>query len=297
MTDPTAILTPISQRIPPAARYRRLPSALFPEPIIPERVILPGPDIHHSFAIQVAIDDAAEADAFSVRWQVYCQELGYEPADRFPDRRERDSADQRSVQVLAYHRASGRPAGAFRLLMADPADPAAPFHLEEVCPLLDPGSVPRDPARRLGCAELSRFCILPDFRRFDAGCQDPPWGIEAGRWHAEAIHRRGLAGLMWLAAAQLVVSLRLDWLLALTEPRLQALARCWGFAFAPIGRGIEFRGLRQPYRIDRRALRALLHIPQGDALLAPLATGIERDARRHPLLQAYFRDRTAVVRR
>ena len=47
--------------------------------------------------LRIACDDATESDAFAVRWQVYCHELGFEPAERFPDRRERDAADLRSV--------------------------------------------------------------------------------------------------------------------------------------------------------------------------------------------------------
>lgn len=287
-TDYAVTHKPVSGRSPSQFRYQRLPSAVMPEPIIPERLLLPLHGILDVFSIRLAVDDKTEDDAFAVRWQVYCHELGFESKERFPGRREHDAADQRSVQVVAYHRETGEAAGCFRLLLADPIDRSAPFHLEEVCSDLLPGIFPAQGDARLGCAELSRFCITAPFRRFDATLDTPPRGADPQRWRAEAIHRRGLAGLLWLTAAHLAVTLRLDYLLALMEPRLQLLGRSLGFTFTAIGGPVDFRGERVPYRIDRRSLRTLLAVPQTRALMAPITPGIDADARRHPILQPYF---------
>lgn len=289
---PRAGLVPLAQRQAPAIRYRRMPSALMPEPIIPDRVVMPAADILQAFAVEVALDDATEAEAFAVRWQVYCHELGYEPAERFPDGREYDADDQRSLQVVVRHRASGRAAACFRLLLAG-AD--APFHLEQVCPRLDPGRLPAGEGRH-GLAEVSRFCIRGEFRRFDAANDQPPWGLDPQLWRDQGPHRRGLAGLMWLAAAHLAVTVRLDYLLALMEPRLQALGRLWGFTFEPIGEAVEFRGQRVPYRLDRRSLRALLALPAAAALVAPMAGTLEAGAVSHPLLRQHLAARTDAYR-
>jgi N-acyl amino acid synthase of PEP-CTERM/exosortase system len=247
----------------------------------------PLPSIHDVFELRVATDDRTEADAFSVRWQVYCQEYGYEPGERFPDHCECDSADLRSVSVVAYYRATGAPVGCFRLLFADPARVDEPFHLEEVCVERDPGSIPERGNARMGCAEISRFCILAPFRRFTRTADaQPPAGLDAARWESD--RRQNLAALMWLSAAHLAVHLRLDCLLALMEPRLQAACRSIGFTFHPIGPPVEFRGQRVPYRIDRRALRALLALPQTAALLAPIAPRWEAQASAHPQLVNYL---------
>lgn len=285
--------SPLANRIIPRFRYQRMPTMLMPEPEIPERVVPPQSGIHEVFDVRVGIDREIECDAFRLRWQVYCRELGYEPEERFPDGRERDALDARSVQVVVYHRRSGRPAACFRLVMADPTDPREPFHLEEVCHGLATDAVPAAVESRPGCAELSRFCILGAFRRYDGLTEAPPWGIDAGTWAAESVHRRGLAGLMWLAAADLVVALRLDYLFALMEPRLQLLGRVLGFQFRALGPAVEFRGQRVPYRIDRRSLRSLLLVPQTRALMEPLAARLEADAWSHPLLIPYLRARTA----
>lgn len=295
--DRTTCLTPIRCRQVPSFRYQRTPSALMPMPCLPERIVLPEPGIHELFTLRVACDDATEADAFAVRWQVYCNELGYEPADRFPDRCERDAADLRSVQVVAYHRPGGRPVACFRLVMADPAHPRARFHVEQVCPTLAPRAIPDDGEARRGCAELSRFCIIAPFRRFEAGAEAPPWGIDPLRWAAEARLRRGLAGLMWLAAAHIAAELRLDYLLTLMEPRLEVLGRAMGLAFLAIGSPVDFRGLRAPYRIDRRSLRSLLGQQQAAGLLLPLVPALDEGMRRHPLLQPYLAARTNRIDR
>ena len=119
--------------------------------------------------------------------------------------------------------------------------------------------------------------------------------IPTGRWHAETEHRLDLASLLWLSAAHLAVDIRLDYILALMEPRLQLLARSVGFVFQPIGPGVEYRGLRMPYRIDRRALRALLQVPQTAAFLTPVTADWHDQATRHPMLSSYLTSRPEPV--
>lgn len=296
-SSPNATRTPISDRLRPRFTYLRRPTALMPMPTLPERIILPEIGIGEVFDIRVAIDDVTENAAFSVRWEVYCRELGFEPMERFPDHCEHDAADLRSVQVVAYHRSSGRPVGCYRLLMADPVVPAAPFHVEEVCQRLTAGAIPATGLGRLGYAELSRFCIIAPFRRFDAATEAPPFGIAPERWLAEARHRRGLSGLLWLTAARIALELRLDYLLTLMEPRLQQLGKAMGFNFTAIGDPVEFRGERVPYRIDRRALRSLLQVPQTAALLTTILPHLDGDLTLHPLLTPYLSSRTARISR
>lgn len=289
MSDRHAVVTPLATRVVPTRRYRSMPSLVMPDPGVPDRVLPPQPSINELFELRVAVDDTTEADAFTVRFQVYCEELGYEPRERFDDRCECDRADLRSVSVVAYYRPTGTPVGCYRLLLADPARVDEPFHLEEVCPQRQPGSIPESGDRRMGCAEISRFCIIAPFRRFTrAGAAQPPAGIDPERWEREAPRRSNLAALMWLSAAHLAVHLRLDCILALMEPRLRLLCRSIGFAFEPIGPAVEFRGQRVPYRIDRRALRALLQVPQTAELLAPVAAAWEAQASAHPLLANYL---------
>lgn len=289
MTVSTSCATALADPMVTDFRYRRLPTLEMPVPNIPEGTELPRPEIHAVFELRLATTRAIENDAFAIRWQVYCRELGYEPTEKFPDQRESDAADRHAVQVVAYHRRTGLPVGCFRLLLADPARLEEPFHIEEICTDLRPGSLPRAGERRLGYAEMSRYCILAPFRRFT---RQAPAGMEPAHWQAEEPLRRGLATLMWLAAVHLAVHIRLDYILALMEPRLCQLARSWGFVFEAIGPGVDFRGLRVPYRIDRRSVRALLRDPVISALLSPVTPAWDAQAEQHPLLRNYLRQQT-----
>ncbi len=287
--DVVATPTPLANRAYPRFAYRHTPTAELPLPVLPERIVLPGAAIHDAFVIEIACDDRTEHEAYALRWEVYCHELGYEEGS--PEHKEYDAADQRSVQVVVRHRATGRVAACYRLVMADPDHPDIPFHVEEVCGSIDRLAVPARGEARRGFAELSRFCIAAAYRSHDLVAGPPP-GISAPLWSAEAAHRRGLAGLMWLSAAHIAVSIRLDYLLTLMEPRLRQLGTVMGLGFAAIGGPVEFRGVRVPYRIDRRSLRSLLEARQTAALVGPLRIALDGGIRRHPLLAAYLDNRS-----
>lgn len=287
MTEASTSSNSISNRLVPRFTYKRTPTSLMPMPTLPDRLILPDERILDLIDIRIATDDASEEMAFSVRWDVYCRELGFEPTERFPDRRESDDDDLRSVQVVAIHRPTGQPVGCFRLVLADPVHTSRPFHVEAVCSRLHAGAIPSAGKERLGYAEISRFCIIAPFRHFDAAIDTPPWDIDRQAWADEIPLHRGLAGLMWLVAARVAVVLRLDYLLTLMEPRLQMLSRVMGMNFQPIGEAVYFRGMRVPYRIDRRSLRSLLVAKQAAPLLVPLEQEISRGIEAHPLLTSY----------
>lgn len=297
MTNEPTSSNSISQRLSPRFAYKRTPTALLPMPTLPERLSLPELPILDLFDIRIATDDETEAHAFAVRWEVYCRELGFEPAERFANHRESDPDDLRSVQVVAFHRPTGNPVGCFRLLLADPGDIRRPFHVEQVCSSQRLGAIPTMGQARLGHAELSRFCITAPFRHFDATAEAPPWGIPREAWDAEIPLHRGLAGMLWLVAARIAVRIRLDYLLTLMEPRLQTLGRAMGLNFQSIGDPVEFRGIRVPYRIDRRSLGALLSLPQTARLLQPLDEAIAHGIEAHPLLASYLACHTARITR
>lgn len=284
----TSTLTPISQRLAVPIRYHRTPTLLTADPPGAARRIPLSPAITDAYAIAIALDDRVEADAFAVRWEVYCRELGYEPVDSFPAHGEYDDEDQRALQVVAYHRASARAVGCFRLVLADPRDPTAPFHIEKVCGGLPPEAFPGTADGRLGCVELSRFCIVGSHRRHDAA-DAPPDGVDGQRWRAEAPQRRGLPALLWLTAAAIVVRAGLDHLYALMDPRLEFLSRAMGMSFTAVGPGVQFRGVRLPYRTGRRDLQAMLQAYRSPAI-ASLLDATATAALRHPALAPYLPD-------
>lgn len=266
--------------------YRPLPSGLFPPSPRPELVVLPGLDILDTFAVEVLIGRESEQEAYRLRYEVYCKELGWEPCDGQPSGCERDADDDRSAQVLFRHRASGQAVATFRLVLADLQDPLAPFPFERHCPLLLPGMVEQDPVRRLGCAELSRFCVIGAFRH--GGADGPvPWGLDPGQWQREWPQRRGLGRLMVLVAAQAMLSIGLDWYYILSEAGLRSILRASGFPFARVGPDIEWNGRRSPARCGRPTVRTGLGTPEGRVLAGPLASLLRPALARHPLLGIY----------
>jgi N-acyl amino acid synthase of PEP-CTERM/exosortase system len=269
-----------------AGAYRQLPSGLFPPSPLPELVALPGLGILDTFAVEVLAGAQAEQEAHRLRYEVYCRELGWEPCDGQPSGCERDADDDRSVQLLFRHRASGRGVATFRLVLADPQDPLAPFPFEHHCPLLLPGMVDQEPARRLGCAELSRFCVVAPVRH--GGAEGPvPWGLDPGQWQREWPHRRGLGRLMVLVAAQAMLSIGLDWIYILSEAGLRSILRSSGFPFTRVGPDIEWNGRRSPARCGRPTVRSGLGTPEGRVLAGTLASLLRPALARHPLLGIY----------
>ncbi|MCK6487452.1 MAG: PEP-CTERM/exosortase system-associated acyltransferase [Planctomycetes bacterium] len=266
--------------------YRAIPSGLFPDTPLPELVVLPGPDILDTFAVEVLSGAQAEQEAFRLRYEVYCRELGWEPGGSHPTGCECDADDDRAVQFLFRHRASGRAVATFRLVLADPLDPLAPFPFERHCPMLLPGMVEQDPVRRLGCVEPSRFCVLPAVRH--GGPDGPvPWELSPESWRREWPHRRGLGRFMVLVAAHAMVAIGIDWAYVLSEAGLRAILRSSGFPFARIGPDIEWKGRRSPSRLGRPMARAGLVRPEARVLGGLIAERLRPALARHPLLAIY----------
>ena len=81
------------------------------------------------FQIEAASNERVRDDVFRVRHEVYCEELKFEPER--PDRRETDRYDSHSVHCLLRGASAPHPpVGCTRLVLANPADLAAPFPVD-----------------------------------------------------------------------------------------------------------------------------------------------------------------------
>ena len=79
-----------------------------------------------------------------LRYRVYCEEFGYEPAEAFPDGRESDSFDDHALHCEIIHRGSGEAAGCVRLICATDTHrlPLVIFHADH--PVLPARDLERD---------------------------------------------------------------------------------------------------------------------------------------------------------
>ena len=70
------------------------------------------------FDIELVATQAERDRIGRLRYRVYCEEFGYEPAEAFPDGREVDRVDDHSMHCLVTHRGTGLAAGCVRMICA-----------------------------------------------------------------------------------------------------------------------------------------------------------------------------------
>ena len=251
------------------------------------RTILPKQETFEIFDLEVANDRRRMSDCHSVRWHVFGQDGTSGDECRGM---ETDAMDSRSVQVICYHRASGMPCATFRIVLCNAEDPLAKFPIEEKTDLTSvSGRLFRHmPTRRFGIAEISRFCILKEFRRGGVEEGAPPAGIDPRVWASEERHRLGLAGLLWLGAAEIACHLHVEQLYALMETRLARLAEITGVLFEQLGPEVPRPGaMRAPYVAGQSSLRSLLAKANGMDVAKRLCEDIAGQLSKNPILHRH----------
>ena len=158
-------------------------------------------------------------DVFRLRYQVYCLERGFEPAE---DGRERDEFDPFSRHAVIRHRGNHQAVGTVRLVAAV-AGSAPYLPLTQAC---DPALVQHLP--RASTAEISRFALSKRYRA-ETGLSEPLLRL---------FLMRGIVALSG--------ELGLTHWCALMEPCLLRLLRMTAIHFQPAGPLVEHHGLRQP---------------------------------------------------
>jgi N-acyl amino acid synthase of PEP-CTERM/exosortase system len=242
-----------------------------------------GQAFRQYFQLIPASTDRLREEAHRIRYEVYCRELAYENADAFPDRRERDPFDPRSLHCLLLHRPSGQMAGCVRLILADRGNPDAPFPFELASGdhLYPAMRVAGDARLRTG--EISRLAVLSSFRRRQ-GEHLVPEGIIPEPGPGDETGRRVFPHIalgLYLASACLGLDAGLESAYAMMEPRLARRLQAYGIAFRPVGEVIEYHGRRGPFQITREdlfgklpaELQALLAVIRDDLANPPGTTG------------------------
>ena len=105
---------------------------------------------------------------YSIRYQVYCEEMGFENKDDFPMEMEFDENDDKSVHFIVRDKASSQWVGAMRLIFKK--DALLP--IEQSCKMDEAIDI----NDLYGAVELSRLCLVKEVRRRFKDI-DPPLGI------------------------------------------------------------------------------------------------------------------------
>jgi len=211
-------------------------------------------------------DAAMRREVFRLRYAVYCEELGFENPEAFPEGEESDEYDAHSVFALLRHRESGRSAGCVRLILAD-VDPQLRFPFELVCEnhldlsRYDPSAIPR---RSIG--EISRLAVHQNFRRRRGESSSPEGTAEADAFFGGERHYPLVAMGLFLSASALALNLGLTQVVVMMEPRLARLLSTCGIRFTQVGDVIDYHGRRGPFRITGNELLENLS-PESHALL------------------------------
>lgn len=182
--------------------------------------------------------------AYSLRYQVYCEETGFLPKEEHPDKLESDEFDSHSVQSVLFYRPLDLPAGTVRVVRPKPGEKGCALPARIAAPGLD-----MLPEKILPCArtgEISRFSIHAGFRKRQtdglyAAVHDP-------RQHGGDPRRILPHMTLGLMTSILEISLEanLTHLCAIIDPALLRMLRMLGLRFEAVGPLVEFHGPRQP---------------------------------------------------
>lgn len=197
------------------------------------------------FEVVPALTDELRNEVFSIRHQVYCEELKYEPTR--PDRRESDDYDSHSLHCLMRSVGNGTYVGCTRLVLARPGDCHFPLPVEKTCAhtidrsILDPQQLPRQ-----SVAEISRLAVIARYRNRQGEAKSPAPINDEAFGTSERPRFPYLTVGLYLATVELARQHGISTLLVLTEPRLANHFAKLGVHIRQIGGPVEHRGTRIP---------------------------------------------------
>lgn len=208
------------------------------------------------FRFKLARSAQDKERVYRLRYDIYCEELGYEKPSDPLKKLEYDIHDQNSIHCLIEHRRTGVIAGCVRLVIPAPSSPPPLNQLplqsygyqSLTHPRLHPDKLPPD-----SYYEISRLAVNRLFRsrikHSDApGVSDNPivFTNEERRIFPLLVSGLFLAGY---ALGRLSGKIQV---FAMMEPRLPRLLAMSGFHFTKVGETIDFHGRRSAYYIDRQ---------------------------------------------
>ena len=189
--------------------------------------------------------------AHRLRYDVYCEETGFEPIDENPGKQEIDEHDDHSVQAVLTHLPSDSVAGTLRIVLPVSGERGAGLPARMASETLDQLSfLPKDTT-----GEISRFTVA---RKFRMRQEDNLYPAIYGQESKSSTEPRRILPHITLGLLQTVfeITLRhnLTHLCAIIDPALLRLVRRLGLEFHPVGDLIEFHGWRQPIYCDNQEI-------------------------------------------
>jgi len=207
---------------------------------------------HYSkyFYTQKAMTPALKAQAFYIRYCVYCEELKKLSPKSATELQETDDWDSDSTHILLFHKTENKPIGNARVISIDQcSEKKLPIELYYQS-AFDFTNAEIKSLREGKMGEISRMALLSDFRRRQC---DRDYSVDTVDKHVDPNNRRFpvnyLPMCLAYASIALLIEQQLDYGVALMEPRLAKLLVRFGIKLKQIGQPIDHFGLRAPFLI------------------------------------------------
>ncbi len=189
--------------------------------------------------------DDMMAKYYRLRYEIYCHETGFLPAEEYPDGFEKDEYDEHSIHFVAADK-DDNVIGTLRLIR----DSVDGFPLEQHCPNYDRSKIDFP---RSGLAEISRLTVSKDWRRRK---NDGLYGMQSYRSTIEnpipdEIHQKrkrpiivfGLYKVMYMESKKEGIT---HWYAAMEQKLFETLKK-FSFVFEPIGPENDYYGPVTPF--------------------------------------------------
>lgn len=203
---------------------------------------------------EVLLADTVEAKRkhYQIRYEVYCDEMGFEDKSQFLNEQEWDKWDKSSVHFIVRHKYTGQWVGAMRLVSHDSG--ALPVNEHTILKDMN------DNVLSIGSSdvELSRLCLIKEIRRRPLDSA-PPYGLLNEKQpvnKADNIEplfdRRINLSIIWglfRAAADYSEQNSIDSWYFLTNKALARVIGREGFILHNVGASCEHAGKRYPFKM------------------------------------------------
>lgn len=205
-----------------------------------------------SFEVFLADTDESKKLNYKIRYKVYCEEMGFEDKELFPDQMERDEWDDCSDHFLVRHRYTGEWIGAMRLVHQKNSI----FPFQEKCQLEK--DIPRE-QHLFHSVELSRLCVVKEARR--RFVMPKLTNCDSGRAQAQEngnvtilndlkINSRTIMWGLYKAAAIHLAKNDFSHVYTLVTQSLVSYACREGFEIRKVGSTCMHKGERTPYQFS-----------------------------------------------
>ncbi len=204
---------------------------------------------HHYFEITVANTSQLLDEVFGIRYQVYSEEMGFEPENS--EHIEHDDYDDNAIHILIKYLPTSSYIGTIRMILNDSEHSDFVFPMEEHCPTMDPSLFDIEKVTRKQIGEISRVAVVQDFRRRK---EDAIGLAGAVILEDDERYHRTLSYVplsLYFASYVIAEWQHLQYTIAISEPKLMRHIGFTGIKASQFGATFEFKGERAPYYFSK----------------------------------------------